>query len=150
MKKVIRLTEDDLTKIVKRVISEQQTNPNRQKMIDAWNKIIAPKLKSNGFTFDYGNPMFHPFSMMKENNIGGYTHCVMSGIHNHGPAVDWVSKNIFGEDPDPVGSFISYNAANPYDVPRDGNQEFIPPKCGTIEVCANRAVITAIKMSTMK
>jgi hypothetical protein len=149
MKKVIRLTEYDLTKIVKRVISEQQTSTNRQKMTDAWNKIIAPKLKSNGFKDEGGNPQF-TFSMMKENNIGGYTHCVMSGIHNHGPAVDWVSKNIFGEDPDPVGSFISYNAANPYDVPRDGNQEFIPPKCGTIEVCANRAVITAIKMSTMK
>jgi hypothetical protein len=149
MKKVIRLTEDDLTKIVKRIISEQQTNPNRQKMIDAWNKIIAPKLKSNGFKDEGGNPQF-TFSMVKENNIGGYTHCVMSGIHNHGPAVDWITKNIFGEDPDEVGSFISYNAANIYDVPRSDQMEFKPPKCGTMEVCANRAVITAIKMSTRK
>jgi len=149
MKKIIKLTESDLTKIVKRVISEQQTNPNRQKMIDAWNKIIAPKLKSNGFEDRGGNPGYS-FSMMKKNNIGGYTHCVMSGVHNHGPAVDWVTKNIFGDDPDEMGSFISYNAANAYDVPRSDQMEFKPPKCGTMEVCANRAVITAIKMSTRK
>ena len=146
MKKVKRLTESDLVRLVKKVISEQQTSTNRQKMTDAWNKIIAPKLKSNGFTLDNGNPMFHPFSMMKKNNIGGYTHCVMRY-----PEHDWISKNIFGAIDDIVGSFISYNAANPYDVPRTGSkQEFVPPECGTIEVCANRAVITAIKMSTMK
>jgi hypothetical protein len=136
MKKVLRLTESDLVRLVKKVISEQQTISNEQKMIDTWNKIIVPKLESNGFKLEGGNPQFDK-KMTKKNNSGGYTHCVLL----------WRGKGIFNSTE--KGSFISYNAANKYDVPRQGSSmEFEIPKCGTIEVCANRAVISAIKMSS--
>ena len=45
MKKVIRLTESDLVRIVKRVISEQTQD------FDHFGKIVYPQMKQNGFKF---------------------------------------------------------------------------------------------------
>jgi hypothetical protein len=52
MRKVIRQTESDLTRIVKRVIMEQEdpeNNDERGQDSDYWGKIIEPKLKANGW-----------------------------------------------------------------------------------------------------
>jgi len=53
MRKVIRLTESDLSRIVKRIIMEQEdpeNNDERGQDSDYWGKIIEPKLKANGWT----------------------------------------------------------------------------------------------------
>lgn len=136
MKKVVILTESELVGLVNKVISEQQTISNEQKMVDAWNRIIVPKLKSNGFKDEGGHGQFEK-KMTKENKSGGFTHCVFR---------HW-EKGFFNSTE--KASFISYNAANKYDVPRQGRtMEFEIPKCGTIEACANRAALSAIKMSS--
>lgn len=47
MKKIIKLTEDDLTRIVKRVISEQMVNPSESKreMRDSNRRLVNTKYK---------------------------------------------------------------------------------------------------------
>jgi len=58
MRKIVRLTERDLTRIVKRVIMEQEdpyrqdpeNNDERGQDSDYWGKIIEPKLKAKGWT----------------------------------------------------------------------------------------------------
>jgi hypothetical protein len=47
MKKVVKLTESDLVRIVKRVVSEQSTNSDLGS--DIFNNEIVPKLTSAGF-----------------------------------------------------------------------------------------------------
>jgi hypothetical protein len=91
MKRIIRLTESDLAKIVKRVLKEQQTerggdpvSNERGGDVDYW-KIIASKLKANGWV--------EKVDPNKYQNIG-YKACpykcctyMYKGNHNTGPNV---------------------------------------------------------------
>ena len=49
MKKIVRLTEDDLTRIVKKVISEQPSGLNTDKGFDLNAKFKIPKTNDKGF-----------------------------------------------------------------------------------------------------
>lgn len=52
MKKVVKLTESDLTRIVRRVLNEQESgNEKFQKDYDHFNLIVKPRMKSAGFKY---------------------------------------------------------------------------------------------------
>ena len=61
MKKIVRLTEDDLTRIVKKVISEQPSGLNTDKGFDLNAKFKIPKTNDKGFNSS-------PFPKNKTNN----------------------------------------------------------------------------------
>jgi hypothetical protein len=65
MKKIIRLTESDLVKLVKRVISEQQTGSAKgPKMSSGEAKYISSKLNSSGVEYlDSNYTVVSPFTL---------------------------------------------------------------------------------------
>jgi hypothetical protein len=108
MRKVIRLTERDLTRIVKRVIMEQEdpyrqdpenndpenNDEPREEDSDYWGKIIEPKLKANGWTLKV-DPNSYNTSKCP------YKCCtyMFKGNHNTGPNIflDCGEKDTYGE-----------------------------------------------------
>jgi hypothetical protein len=86
MKKVIRLTEDDLTRLVRRIIKEQEVGgfeegpgePQTEEL-DHYNKIVKPNLLKSGFKAEYDKNL-EKFG--KENSL-------TYGGHNNGVNVLW-------------------------------------------------------------
>ena len=125
MKKITRITESDITRLVKKVLKEQSVNNNsEQQMIDSWNKIIKPKLKENGWSEGHGK-----YRMVKKHPYDEwFIHCVC------------IPKS--GKD----SWFAVYRVEKEFDVPTiNQSVDFRPPKCGSIEECAKRALNTALK-----
>jgi hypothetical protein len=89
MKKIVRLTEDDLTRIVKKVISEQPSGLNTDKGFDLNAKFNIPKTNDKGFdlndkikiskTNDKGFNS-SPFPPIKKTNNGKQTEMVKDPI----------------------------------------------------------------------
>jgi hypothetical protein len=86
MKKVIRLTESDLIRIVRRVINEQEVGGFKEgpgdpqtDELDHYNKIVKPKLLKAGFKEEYDKNLKQ---FGKENSL-------TYGGHNNGVNVLW-------------------------------------------------------------
>ena len=87
MRKVIRLTESDLSRIVKRIIMEQEdpyyqdpenNDEPREEDSDYWGKIIEPKLKANGWTLKVDPNSYCPYKCCTY---------MYKGNHNTGPNI---------------------------------------------------------------
>jgi hypothetical protein len=86
MKKIIRLTESDLSRIVRRVIKEQEVGgfkegpgDSQSKEFDHYNKIVKPNLLKSGFKDEYDKNL-ERFGKENSLNYGG---------HNNGVNVLW-------------------------------------------------------------
>jgi hypothetical protein len=89
MKKIVRLTEDDLTRIVKKVISEQPSGLNTDKGFDL-NATLKNKTKTNDKGFDLNATLknktktndkgFSSFPPIKKTNNGKQTEMVKDPI----------------------------------------------------------------------
>jgi hypothetical protein len=92
MKKVIRLTESELTRLIKRVVNEQMeggSDPVRKDPggsdSDYWGKIIKPKLIANGWTERVDPNIFKDDGFQ----VCPYKCCtyMYKGNHNTGPII---------------------------------------------------------------
>jgi len=61
MKKVIRLTESDLTRIVRRVINESKKKPSNEKIEDALGKLMDDYVGEDEWTGGYNESSDKPY-----------------------------------------------------------------------------------------
>lgn len=98
MKKVVRLTETDLVRIVKRVINEQDRGFGDPKSneggteFEHFYNIVKPQLIKNGFKFDYNEPL-KKYGKENSLNYGGHEGVNVLWDRINGKYFVWVGNN---------------------------------------------------------
>ena len=90
MKKIVRLTEDDLTRIVKKVISEQPSGLNTDK---GFENLPSPKNKTNDKGFDLNDKI----KISKTNDKGFNSSPFPKNKTNNGKQTEMVKDPITGK-----------------------------------------------------
>ena len=91
MKKIVRLTEDDLTRIVKKVISEQPSGLNTDKGFDLNAKFKIPKTNDKGFDLN------DKIKISKTNDKGFNSSPFPKNKTNNGKQIEMVKDPITGK-----------------------------------------------------
>jgi hypothetical protein len=91
MKKIVRLTEDDLTRIVKKVISEQPSGLNTDKGFDLNAKFKIPKTNDKGFDLN------DKIKISKTNDKGFNSSPFPKNKTNNGKQTEMVKDPITGK-----------------------------------------------------